>query len=54
MTFRDLLELRDWLQFAVETQGAQTTAGGVGLGAADIEIKLEGQRYEITIRPLKD
>lgn len=54
MNARDLLELRDWLQNAVEAQGARMTGGGVGLGAADIEIKLGDRRYEITIRPMED
>lgn len=46
-----LFNMRDWLQRAVETQGAKMTGSGIGMGAADIDIDLEGHGYNITIRP---
>ena len=44
--------MRDWLTSAVEAKGAEKVGGGIGLGQADIDIKLEGCRYNISIRPL--
>jgi hypothetical protein len=44
--------MRDWLQKAVEGKGAKMVGGGIGLGQADIDIELEGCRYNISIRPL--
>jgi hypothetical protein len=44
--------MRDWLTKAVEAAGAQTYAGGIGFGAADIAVIIEGAPFEITIRPL--
>lgn len=47
-----MLNMRGWLQKAVETQGAKMTGGGCGMGAADIDIRLEGHDYNIRIKPL--
>jgi hypothetical protein len=44
--------MRDWLQKAVEAQGAKMVGGGIGMGQADIDIDLDGCRYSISIRPL--
>ena len=44
--------MRDWLIKAVEAAGAQTYARGIGFGAADIAVIIEGAPFEITIRPL--
>lgn len=46
------LNMRDWLTTAVEAKGAKMVGGGCGLGQADIDIELEGCRYNISIRPL--
>jgi hypothetical protein len=46
------LNMRDWLQKACEAQGAKMTGGGVGLGGADIDIELEGCRYNVFIKPI--
>ena len=45
--------MRDWLQKAVEAKGAKMIGGGVGLGQADIDILLDGCRFNVSIRPLK-
>lgn len=47
-----LLNSRDWLQKALEAQGAKITGKGIGMGAADLDIELEGHRYNITVRPI--
>lgn len=52
MDLAAFLNMRDWLTSAVEAKGAKSVGGGVGLGQADIDIELEGCRYNISIRPL--
>lgn len=47
-----LLNSRDWLQKAVEAMGAKKIGGGCGFGQADIDIELEGFKFNISIRPL--
>lgn len=47
-----LFNMRDWLQKAVEAQGAKMTGGGVGMGQADIDIQLEGHGYNLRIKPI--
>lgn len=46
------LNMRDWLKKACEAQGAKMTGGGIGMGQADIDIELDGCRYNISIKPL--
>ncbi len=46
-----LLNIRGWLRSAVEAKGAEFTGGGIGMGAADIDVDLEGMRYNIKISP---
>lgn len=48
-----IFEIRKWLQEAVEAQGARFTGGGCGGGEADIDIELDGARYNIVIKPLR-
>jgi hypothetical protein len=47
------LNMRDWLQGACEAKGAKMTGGGIGCGQSDIDIELEGQHYNISIKPLR-
>lgn len=44
--------MRDWLRKACEAQGGKFVGGGFGMGQADIDIELEGCRFNISIRPL--
>lgn len=44
--------MRGWLQAACEAKGAKMVGGGIGCGQADIDIVLEGHRYNVSIRPL--
>lgn len=53
--FADLeaaMNMRDWLERACEAAGAKRVGGGIGCGQADIDIALEGCRFNISIRPL--
>jgi hypothetical protein len=52
----ELLRARDWLQKAVEAQGAELIGAGVDGGAADLSIrvvipKCAAKYFEITIKP---
>lgn len=44
--------MRDWLQAACEAKGARIVGGGFGMGQADIDVELEGCRFNISIRPI--
>jgi hypothetical protein len=44
--------MRDWLQDACEAKGAKMIGGGFGMGAADIDVELEGCKFNITIKPI--
>lgn len=43
---------RQWLQEACEAKGAKMTGGGMGMGAADIDIILDGCHFNVQIRPI--
>lgn len=47
-----MLNSRDWLQKAVEAKGAKVVGAGCGCGGADIDIVLEGCKFNLTIKPL--
>jgi hypothetical protein len=47
-----LLNSRDWLTKALEAKGAKKVGGGIGCGQADIDIELEGCRFNVSIKPL--
>jgi len=46
-----LFNSRAWLQTALESKGAKITGGGVGCGQADLDIVLEGSKFNVSIRP---
>lgn len=52
MDVEAFFNMRDWLTTAVEAKGAVRKGGGIGCGQADIDIELDGCRYNISIRPL--
>lgn len=52
MDIQAFFNLRDWLERALEAAGARTTGGGMGLGAADVSIEMDGFGYVVSIRPL--
>lgn len=47
-----LFNSRKWLQEACEAKGAKTIGGGCGMGQADIDIILEGCKFNVSIRPI--
>ncbi len=47
-----LFSIRNWLRIAIEAQGADITGAGIGVGEADISFDLDGQRYNVSVRPL--
>ena len=48
----ELINLRDWLRAALESAGGQTTGSGVGCNFVDIELELQGCRFDVTIKPI--
>ena len=50
-----LFNIRQWVQDAVEVKGAKVTGAGIGvkhdLGMADIDIEIEGYRFNLEITP---
>ncbi len=47
-----LLNSREWLQKALEAKGARITGGGCGFGQADLDMVLEGCKFNVSIKPL--
>lgn len=47
------LNMRDWLRDACEAKGAKMVGGGIGFGQADLDIEVEGFRYNLSIKALK-
>lgn len=47
-----LFNSRGWLQSALEAKGAKVVGGGCGLGQADLDIELEGFKFNVSICPL--
>lgn len=52
MDIEAFFNMRDWLKSACEAKGAKMVGGGVGCGQADIDIELEGARFNVSIKPL--
>lgn len=47
-----LLNMRYWLQAAIEAKGGQQIGAGFGMGEADIDFELEGHNYNVVIKPI--
>ncbi len=47
-----LFNSRAWLCAALEAKGAKINGGGVGCGQADLDIILDGCRFNVSIRPI--
>lgn len=43
---------RAWLEKALTDKGAKVTGKGVGCGQADVDIVLDGCKFNVSIRPL--
>lgn len=51
MDVEAFLNMRNWLQDAIESKGAKIWGAGIGCGQADISFELEGCAYSVSIRP---
>ena len=47
-----LLSLREWLENCLKANGAVITGGGIGMGAADVDIQLNNAHYTLSIRKM--
>jgi hypothetical protein len=45
------INMRLWLQHACEAKGAEVVGSGYGFGAGDLDLIIEGHRYNVSIRP---
>jgi hypothetical protein len=52
MDVEAFLNMRDWLQAAIEAKGAKVDGAGIGCGQADVSFVLDGHRYSVSIQPL--
>lgn len=50
--FEASYNMREWVRKALEAKGAKFDGGGFGLGGSDLDIEVEGMKYNIKIRPL--
>jgi len=46
------LNMRDWVQEALEAKGAEIIGAGCGASASDLDIEFQGMEYNIKIRPI--
>lgn len=46
-----MLNIRDWLKTALEKARAKVVDSGLGFGAADIGIRLDGCDFSVSIAP---
>jgi len=52
MDLEAFLSIRNWVSDACVAQGATFLGGGIGFGAADLQLEIEGFEYNITIKPI--
>ena len=45
--------MREWFQGALKAAGAEVSGAGMGMGEADVSIRLDGYEYWCTIKPVK-
>lgn len=46
--------MRKWLEAAVTAAGAKITGAGLGCGQADVDIEMDGCRYNISMKPMPE
>lgn len=51
MDLEAFMNLRDWVQKALEDAGGEIIDSGMGAGKADLGLQLEGYDYSISMRP---
>ena len=47
----EALNMRAWLEKALEAAGAKVTDAGMGMGGADVGINLDGAAFSVRIKP---
>jgi len=47
-----MFNMRDWLQKALEAKGAKKTGAGCGMGECDIDIEIDGYKFNVRIKPI--
>lgn len=47
-----LFNSHEWMRKAVQNAGANVTGGGVGCGVAELQIIIDGCKFNITITPI--
>jgi hypothetical protein len=47
-----LLNSRAWLQKALEKSGGKMFGGGIGGGQADLDVRIEGFEFNVSIKPI--
>lgn len=47
-----MLNMRWWLERALKANGGTLTGGGIGCGQADVDVEIDGHRFNVSIRPL--
>jgi hypothetical protein len=52
MDVEAFLNIRDWLQAAIEAKGAVVDGTGIGCGQADISFELDGYRFWVSVMPV--
>lgn len=52
-TFESLYSLRKWLEKVLAASGAEITGGGFGCGQADVDIRITGQDFYVSIKPAR-
>ncbi len=46
-----LFNSREWLEKALVGNGAKITGKGCGLGQSDLDVEIEGFKFNVSIRP---
>lgn len=51
MDVQAAFNMRHWVQKALESKGAKITGAGVGMGGCDLDIEVEGFKFNVFIKP---
>ena len=48
----DTFNMRRFIEALLEREGAEITGGGTGFGQSDFDFVLDGQSYNVSIKPI--
>lgn len=51
MDVKAFMNIRTWVEEALEAKGAKVTDAGIGMGRADLGVVIDGAPFSISIRP---